>query len=288
MLLKKYFLFKGRLKQTCTMGKLLYVWCSIFIFFISSFAYADDDYFRFGVLPLQSPTKLAGMFMPLSKYLSKVIGRPVQFVTSPNFTSFMDRVKRREYDLIYLNPLLYRRSHKYGYSVIAKVASEPFTGILVVRRDSPIKRLTADSLPAGLRIGFPDPDAFAATVLTRQYLKKVGIDVDSQMHVQYFGSQDSALLALHSGLVDITGTWRPSLRSMPGQVRKDLRIIAETLPQPQMPIAVRDDLPPEEIKRIRDALISLTSDEQSNIIKHLGFKIGFEAATNKEYLNVSE
>ena len=255
----------------------------------SARAEAEGDYLRFGVLPLQSPTKLAGMFMPLSEHLGEVLGRPVQFVTSPSFSSFMERVALREYDLIYLNPMLYSRSHLYGYRAIAKVASEPFTGILVVRRNGPIKRLTADSLPDGVRIGFPDPDAFAATVLTRQYLEKLGIDVDQRMQVQYFGSQDSALLALHSGLVDITGTWRPSFRSMPEEVRWDLRIIAETPPQPQMPIAVRDDLPQADIKRLQRALIGLAAAAEGvAIIERLGFKRGFEPATNDEYLEIRE
>jgi len=246
-------------------------------------------YLRFGVLPLQSPTKLAGMFLPLTEYLGQQLGRPVQFVTSSSFSGFMEKVARREYDIIYLNPLLYGRSREYGYRVIAKVASEPFTGILVVRRHGPIQTLSATSLPVGLRIGFPDPGAFAATVMVREYLDSIGIDVDRQLQVQYFGSQDSAILALHNGLVDITGTWRPSLRSMPRAVRNDLRIIAETPPQPQMPIAVRDDLPAEHVDRLFRALTGLAENRLGReIVRQMGFKRGFESATDEEYLEVNQ
>lgn len=250
---------------------------------------AEPDYLRFGVLPLQSPTKLAGMFLPLTEYLGRQLGHAVQFVTSGSFTAFMDKVARREYDIIYLNPMLYSRSRQYGYRVIAKVASEPFTGILVVRKNGPIQSLSAETLPTGLRIGFPDPGAYAATVMVRDYLESIGIDVDRQLQVQYFGSQDSAILALHNGLVDITGTWRPSLRSMPQAVRNDLRIIAETPSQPQMPIAVRDDLPAEQIEQIYRALIGLTGSEQGQaIVRRMGFRRGFEAAVDEEYQEVSQ
>lgn len=250
---------------------------------------AEPGYLRFGVLPLQSPTKLAGMFLPLTGYLEQQLGRPLQFVTSSSFTEFMATVARRHYDIIYLNPMLYSRARQYGYRAIVKVASEPFTGILVVRKKGPVQALSADSLPEGLRIGFPDPGAYAATVMVREYLQSIGIDVDRQLQVQYFGSQDSALLALHNGLVDITGTWRPSLRSMPRAVRDDLRVIAETPSQPQMPIAVRDDLPTEVIEQLQQALVGLAeSAEGEAVVRQLGFKRGFETARDEEYLEVGK
>jgi len=247
------------------------------------------DYYRFGVLPLQSPTKLAAMFMPLTLDLSEAAGRPVQFVTAPNFKEYMQRVKRGAYDIIYLNPLLYTEARKAGYRAIAKVAQEPFTGILVVRKDGPLQALEPGHLPKGLRMGFPDPNAYAATVMTREYLGSLGIPVAQTFRVHYFGSQDSALMALYSGLVDITGTWRPSLRSMPAKVRKALRIIAETPPQPQMPIAVRGDMPKAEVERIAQRLLSLTRTAQGRaVLKAMGFDKGFVRANDAEYLGVRQ
>ncbi|MCU7841566.1 MAG: phosphate/phosphite/phosphonate ABC transporter substrate-binding protein [Candidatus Thiodiazotropha sp. (ex Troendleina suluensis)] len=263
--------------------------CSVSALAADSGQHADDNYLRFGVLPLQSPTKLASMFLPVTDYLGDRIGRPVQFVTSPNFSTFMERVKQHKYDLIYLNPLLYRRSRQFGYQAIVKVAAEPFTGILVVRKNGPIKTLSSKSLPDGVRIGFPDPDAFAATVMTRQYLEAQGIDVAKKMQVQYFVSQDSAILALHSNLVDIIGTWRPSLRSMPNDIQQDLHIIAETPAKPQMPIAVSEKLSTEVKQNIQQALIQMTSNrEGARIVEQLGFNRGFEATTDTGYLKVQE
>lgn len=272
------------MKRACFWPVLLWLCCAA-----AAAAGREMDHLRFGVLPLQSPTKLAGMFLPLSEYLGEALGRPVQFVTSSSFSSFMGKVAHRQYDIIYLNPMLYGRSRPHGYRVIAKVASEPFTGILVVRRDGRLHSLEADALPADLRIGFPDPGAFAATVMVRKYLQSIGIEVERQMRVQYFGSQDSAILALYNGLVDVIGTWRPSLRSMPPLIRQELKIIAETPPQPQMPIAVRDDMPAQEIERLQRALVGLAgSPRGQGIIRQLGFKRGFEMATDDEYREVSE
>lgn len=250
-------------------------------------ASAANDHYRLGVLPLQSPTKLAGMFTPLVNLIEHALECPVQFVTAPSFSRFMDRVAARQYDIIYLNPLLYAQARDYGYRVVAKVAGEPFTGILVARRGTRWRLDDPGSLPAGLRIGFPDPEAYAATVMTRQYLQALGIEVDKRFRVEYFGSQDSALLALHAGLVDLVGTWRPSYRSMPASVRADLQVIAETPPQPQMPVAVRDDLPAAEVQRLVALLTHLDdTPEGRQALASLGFRQGFAAASDTEYLGI--
>ncbi|QLQ03666.1 MAG: PhnD/SsuA/transferrin family substrate-binding protein [Thiobacillus sp.] len=47
------------------------------------------------MLPLQSPNKLAVMFLPLAEALSERLGRPVQFVTAPSFSAFMTRVSEK-------------------------------------------------------------------------------------------------------------------------------------------------------------------------------------------------
>jgi phosphonate transport system substrate-binding protein len=74
---------------------------------------------------------------------------------------------------------------------------------------------------------------------------------------------------------------------MPANVRKDLRIIAETPPQPQMPIAVRNNMPKQEIQRIKHCLLTLTETTRGRkALAALGFKNGFVQANDAEYLGV--
>lgn len=120
--------------------------------------------YRFGVLPLQSPNKLASMFLPLAKVLEARLHRPVRFVTAPSFSIFMQRVAQREYDIVYLNPMLCAEAQKSGYHVVAKIAGEPFTGILVARRDSKITELAAHRLRPGLRLDFPEAEHIRRTL----------------------------------------------------------------------------------------------------------------------------
>ena len=41
------------------------------------------------------------MFLPMTSYLSAELGRQVRLVTEKNFTSFWERVKNREFDLVH-------------------------------------------------------------------------------------------------------------------------------------------------------------------------------------------
>ncbi|AOU97656.1 hypothetical protein BI364_06510 [Acidihalobacter yilgarnensis] len=242
---------------------------------------------RFGVLPLQSPTKLADMFIPLAEYLQRSLHRPVQFVTAPSFSVFMQRVMHHDYDIVYLNPLLFTQAKRAGYTAVVKVLGEPFTGILVVRKDSPLHGIDPAQWRRGLVIGFPDPRAYAATVMTRSYLRTHGVDLERCCKVRYFGSQDSVLMALNSGLVNVAGTWWPSLRSMPRAVRGNLRVIAETPPQPQMPIAVLDTLPSKLRETIAASLLALHEHpHDDDILRHLGFPQGFIRTSDAEYRQV--
>lgn len=248
---------------------------------------AEAHAYRFGVLPLQSPNKLAAMFLPVTDALAARLHRPVQFVTAPNFSVFMQRVAAHDYDIVYLNPLLYTQAAKAGYRVIDKVAGEPFTGILVVRKDSGISEIDRAHLKPGLRLGFPDSNAYAATIMNARYLAKLGMPVDRYFHARYFGSQDSVLMAVYSGLVDIAGTWKPSLRSMPAAVQRELRIVAETPPQPQMPIAVRDDMPGPDAAAISQTLVDLRESARGRaILAGLAFPQGFVPARPAEYAHL--
>jgi phosphonate transport system substrate-binding protein len=124
--------------------------------------------------------------------------------------------------------------------------------------------------------------------MTRRYLESLGIPVDKDFDVKYFGSQDSVLMALYSGLVDVAGTWKPSLRSMPKHIQQSLRIIAETPPQPQMPIAVRDDMPAEDTKTIVNVLIELRDTPAGQqILRGMNLPQGFVRSEDSQYAKVS-
>jgi len=239
---------------------------------------------RFGVLPLQNPVGLARLFMPLCARLTEALHRPVVFATAPDFTRFMARANAGRYDVLFLNPYLYRQLH--GYRPVARIKGLPFIGLLIAPRSHPIGPLTAKAL-AGRTIAFPDRRAFAATLMVKGYLRARGVIVDKDMRPLYLRSQDSVILAVARGLVDFGGTWPWSLAREPVGIRARVRIWAHTKPGPEMPIAVRDSLSAATVKALQAALLGLSHDAQGRLIlRGLGIPAGFAKADAHEYAHV--
>ncbi|MBW6476498.1 MAG: phosphate/phosphite/phosphonate ABC transporter substrate-binding protein [Chromatiales bacterium] len=235
------------------------------------------DHYRLGVIPWQSPSKLANMFLPLASALEQGLSHPVQFVTAPSYQQFVDRLESRDYHIAYLNPLLYPRAREAGYRLVAKLAGEGMNGILVTREDQALESLSVLANNGRLRLALPSAEAYSAVVLG-EYLSAKGLNLND-FEVEYFGSQDSALLAVHAGRADISGTCLPSLRSMPDSVRKHLRIVEQTPPQAAMMLIVRDDLPDHVTAALVAILEGLNTNEDGRqILRKLGFYEGFVAA----------
>lgn len=237
----------------------------------------------FGVVPFQSPSKSARMFMPLADYLSRRVGMKVDFVVAPDFKVYQERMKRGEYDITFSNPFQYVVANgKAGYTAFAKVAREPFTGIILVRRDSGIKRI--EDL-RGKTIAFAYPTAWAAAVQTRKWLEvNYGIDYYRDMRPRFVGSHDSAILAVFTRVTDATGAIPHEFRTMNEKVRGELMVIGETPPHPQMPFAHHPKLDKEIVKKIKNALLSLdrSTPEGKRILDALE-REGFEEADDREY-----
>lgn len=237
----------------------------------------------FGVVPFQSPSKSARMFMPLADYLSHKIGMKVDFVVAPDFKVYQERMERGEYDITFSNPLQYIVANgKAGYRAFAKVAREPFTGIILVRKDSGIKGI--EDL-RGKTIAFAYPTAWAAAVQTRKWLEvNYGIDYYRDMRPRFVGSHDSAILAVFTRVTDAAGAIPHEFRTMNEKVRGELMVIGETPPHPQMPFAHHPKLDKGIVKKIRNALLSLdrSTPEGKKILDALE-REGFEEADDREY-----
>lgn len=238
----------------------------------------------FGVLPLQSPVLLAHMFIPLCRRLSRVLQRPVVFATAPDFTRFTKRARHGRYDLIFTNPYLYRQTT--GYRAVARIKGLPFVGLLITRRGTGRVPLRVAAL-RGRSIAFPDPRAFAATLMVERYLRARGIVVARDMRPVYLRTQDSVILAVARGLVDYGGTWPWSLAHTPADIRTRIAVVARTAAEPEMPVAVRSDLPAPLAQRIAAALIALKEDRPGRrVLRGLGIPEGFVAARPSDYAHI--
>ena len=237
-------------------------------------------------MPSLPPTKLFITYQPLADYLTRKTGKEVVISTAPNFQEYIARLQKGEYELILPNPYQYIMvSRNPGYIPLVKITGIPFQGLIVVRKDSGINGIQDLK---GKKMAYPDPSALAATMQVRAYLKRNGIDPERDTKESYAASQDSVIFGVSQRLFDAAGTWPEALESVPDDVRKGLKILAETETLPHRPIAVRADVPDETAEKIRFALREMSADPEGlKILKALGYQ-GFEEASDKDYDKVRE
>lgn len=239
-----------------------------------------------GVAPSLPPTKLFTQFQPLADYLARKTGKEIVLSTAQSHPAYLERLKNGEYELIFPNPYHYILASKAaGYTPIAKVYGIPFQGLIVVRRDSGIDKI---SDLKGKKIAYPAPLALAATMQVRAYLKRQGIDPERDTRETYAASQESVIYGVHQRLFDAAGTWPEALEAIPDDVRRELKVLAETETLPHRPMAIRNDVPSDVSEKLKNAILGMKDDpEGRSILASIGYK-GFEDTSDRDYDKVRE
>ncbi|MBI5379823.1 MAG: phosphate/phosphite/phosphonate ABC transporter substrate-binding protein [Nitrospirae bacterium] len=212
----------------------------------------------FGVLPVQSSVKLAGMFAPLLDHLSRETGVPFVFKTAPNFSAFLERVARGEYDVVYLAPNHYVRAHdQQGYQPLVR-ADEKTPSVLVVRKGAPLQQM-GDL--RGKTVAVASPQAWV-TLLMKARMKEQGVDPKRDVTWKEVVSHDSALLAVRGGLADACITRYPSFHLAAPEVREQLRILVQVSSTLAVTIAVHPRVDPKMAQQVKTLLVTLHESEK--------------------------
>ncbi len=242
----------------------------------SSTQTSTQESFSFGVVPQQNPTALAKIWAPVLSYLSQKTGYKLEFQTAKDIATFNQRLKVGTFDIAYMNPFLYAVDKSHTYKVFAKEKDTRLRGIIVVAKNSPYTRL------ASLRnttMAFPDPDAFAATLLPLAHLEKAGITVT----LKNVMSHDSVYRAVAKGLYPAGGGVIKTLEKTDPFIRDQLRILWTSPPYIPHPIAAHTRIPQLVIDKLFAAMATMHLDPQGKILlEELQFK-GIELAEDHEY-----
>lgn len=216
-----------------------------------------------GIVPQQSATKLASVWVPILEYLGERSGIKLRFRTAPNIPAFEKRLSAGEYDFAYMNPYHYTVFHETpGYVAFAHAADQPIHGIVVVRKDSHIEDL--QSLD-GTSMAFPAPAAFAASVLPRAYLSNAGITVKPV----YVSSHDSVYRSVAKGLYPAGGGVMRTLRAIDPAISGQLRILWTTEGYTPHALAAHPDIPIGIVDRVQRALLHMGDDERGRALLEL-------------------
>jgi len=222
---------------------------------------APDEISRpltFGVVPQQSATKLAEMWVPLLRLLSEKTHRDIKFATAKDIPTFEKRLSEGAYDFVYMNPLHYDiYSRKHGFVAFAKEQDKQIRGVVVVRKDSPYAKL--EDLE-GENLAFPSPLAFASSVLPRTQFDHEKINVTPN----YVGSHDSVYRAVAKGLFAGGGGIERTLASINENIRSQLRTIWTSKGYAPHAFAAHPRVPNAVVHSLQFALTHIWLDPPGN------------------------
>lgn len=134
------------------MKRLLLAVATVWLVFPALVSAAPLPTVTLGVFPYISPSQMVEQLDPLRKRIEAALGKPVVLQSAPDFTSFVERTARGEYDLVVTAPHMGRLAQKRdGWHLVAMSGQQTATTILV-RKDSGISR-TEDLRGKRLAVG---------------------------------------------------------------------------------------------------------------------------------------
>ena len=227
--------------------------------------------YNFVVQPILPPEQTKKAFLPLTEYLSRQTGHKIKLITSLNFLSYWETMKRNtQYDLILdAAHLTDYRIKRMGYKVLAKRA-DAVSYTLVTGEDADIlepEELIGKSIAS---IGSPSLGMLRVEEMFPNPLRQpVIVEVDN--------SVDSIKKVLDGKAVGAMVP-TPLVGAYP-----DLITITTTEQVPHTAISASSSVPQDVQKAIRKALINASKTEEGlKMLEAINFP-SFETASSEQY-----
>jgi phosphonate transport system substrate-binding protein len=209
--------------------------------------------YSFAVAPQQyDQRRLVAIWQPILDELTRRTGLPFTLTGAPHVAEFNKRFVAGQYDFAYTNP--YRVSivaRQQGYQALVRDHAAQLCGVLVVRRDSPLR--SPRDLD-GKTIAFSSPNAFGSSLLVRA-------DLANTFHVhivpRYVRTHTSVYLQVAQGLADAGGGVQSTFDSQPQAVRDRLRVIHTTTRVPPHPVVAHPRVPLAVQNKVRQAFLDM-------------------------------
>jgi phosphonate transport system substrate-binding protein len=245
--------------------------------------------YLFGVHPLHNPERLFEVYGPIVDLINTRIPEAhFTLEASRNYEEFDKKLYARHFDLALPNPYQTINSLKHGYRVFGKMGDDDmFCGIIIVRKDSGIRKVTDLK---GKAVSFPAKTALAATMMPQYFLHENGLPL-SAYEARYVGSQESSIMNAYLGDTVAGVTWPPpwiAFKKDHSDIADQLKVQWTTEPLVNNGLVARNDFPPELLKKVSAIIFSLhESKEGREMLAHIPLS-RFEAATDATYKPVYE
>ena len=231
-------------------GTILFVFITVLS--MSGRLYADQTIYTVGVVPQFEVSRITKIWQPILEKISQSTGIQLQLKASPGISEFEKQFEAGKFDFAYMNPYhLIVANEKQGYVPLVRDVGRNLYGIIVVKKDSPVK--TVKDLD-GKTIAFPAPNALGAALIPRA-------DFENKFHIKinelYVKSHSSVYLNVLLGSADAGGGVQKTLLQQSGDIQNQLRILYKTIEVPPHPFVAHPRIDVNTRNKIMAAFLEL-------------------------------
>lgn len=178
---------------------------------------------RFGVVPYLTARRLATLYEPARVLFERTQSRPIQFMSAPDYSVHLERLRKHEYDLVADSlPVARLAQRELGYRPIART-QVPLLPILIAATDSKL-RTPEDLRNRELAVS----DRLAAlTLVGLRFLRDHGLQPGMDIAVRVAGSHVNAIQRILAGEVDAAIVSRTTLKQIEPALAARVKVVMD-------------------------------------------------------------
>jgi phosphonate transport system substrate-binding protein len=224
---------------------------------------------------------------PFVNYLNERLDSVnIRLAASSYFLSYVDKVKKRLFDIAGANGIMALENIRNGYSILAaSVDEDANAGAIIVNKDSAINNFSDLEGKSIASVGSPT----LGHVLTTVYLFKKGLNIYKKSKLKYLESFESVILNVYlgkcsAGLTTING-WHSFVKRRP-EIASKVSLNWITPAVAGNPLLIRNTVNKKTAGKIRELILTMHMNEQGRkALARLGYRqyVPADSATYKPF-----
>lgn len=213
------------------------------------------------VVPQLTPTHTHRDWKPFADRLGRETGLVIKVQVFRTFDEFETSLANGQAELAYMNPyhqIMARQAQ--GYVPLVRDSAQQLIGVLVVAQSSPIRSVRELH---GKTIGFPDPNAFAASLYLRALLRE---REKISFTARYLTTHGNVYRHVIVGNIEAGGGVNRTLTRERPETREALRVLYETPAIPSHPLSAHPRLPAATREAIIKAILAMADTEEGRAL----------------------
>jgi len=235
----------------------------------------DPKTLRVALLPDENASTIIQNAQPLKAYLEKALNRNIELVVTTDYSSMIEAMRFGRIEIAYFGPLSYvlakSKSDIEAFAVGVSNGSPTYTSVVITQADSPVKQL-ADI--KGKVMAYGDQASTSSHLVPRAMIEDAGLVAERDYRTVYVGAHDAVARAVETGKASAGALSRPIYESLLKSKKIDgakVRVVAETQPIPNYPMAMQAKLAPQLKEQIRSAFVNLKDPAILKTFRAQGF-----------------